>query len=180
MLEGKEVVIRAIIEGDLEVFFEWTLRYPTSSFLLDNKTDLTLKSLSQIRAEYKEKKSQGLINPLLYVIENRQGEPLGFLNIMILAGAERNGFFNLAAWEEQFFADPRLEEAGILLLNYIFYQRNLYKAYSRVIEYDQYYIDYLKKLGLEDEGKQRDQLFLNNTYYGVHNFAMLVEEYRQK
>jgi hypothetical protein len=176
MLEGHKVSVRAIEDFDLKTFFQWSRQSKERSFFLDEKNDVTVISYIQLEKEYREKKSLAMIPPLPMVIEKSDGPVLGFLRMAVNVGENMNSFLSIAFLEKEHFFSAEGQEAGVLILDYLFKKKNLYRVWTKVIEEESDCLDYLLRLGFQLEGIQRRQVYLRGRYLDLCELGLLRDE----
>lgn len=176
MLEGKKITIRSFEDFDLMTLFQWSVRTQRSSFFLNDKNDVETKSFIQLKRDYQEKRSQALIPPLPFVIEATDGNTVGFVRFNIPSGNNLNALMSIAFVQEEHLSTELGKEAGSLILDYLFNRRNLFRVYTKVIEEERDYLDYLMDLGFKLEGTQRHQIFLQGRYLNLCTLGILKEE----
>ena len=176
MLEGNRVSIRPLEDFDLKTFFQWSHQNEGRSFFLDDKMDIEIGSYIQLEKEYREKRSQSLIPPLPMVIEERGGAVIGFLRFTIYYGDNLNALLSIVFLKREHFFEAEGKEAGILMLDYLFGRKNLFRIWTKVIEEERDCLDYLLRLGFKLEGIQKKQVFLRGRYFDLCNLGILRDE----
>ena len=176
MLEGKHINIRSLEDYDLTTIFEWSLKSQQYSFFLDNKNDVDIKSFIQLKKDSREKRSQALIPHLPLVIEETNGNIIGFCLSTVYPSDNLTAALHIAFLQEDYFFDHLGKEAGNLMLEYFFNKKNLFRVFTKVLEEEKICLDYLTRLGFKLEGVQRDQIFLKGSYRNLYTLGILKEE----
>ena len=163
---------------DLKTFFQWSLQNQESSFFLDEKNDIEIKSFLQLKKDYAQKRSQALMPPIPLVIEKNE-RVIGFLRFTMHMGDERVAFISFAFINRDHLRDKSGEEAGGLILDYFFNRKNCSRVFTKAMEREKDYLDCLFRLGFKLEGTHRDQIFLKGSYLSLCTLGILREEKEQ-
>ena len=176
MLEGKNINIRSLEEYDLKTFFQWSRQTEQNSFFLNDKNDVEIHSYAQLEKDYREKRSQVLIPSLPLVIEEINGNIIGFFRFTIYPGDNLNVLTGISFLQRDYFFNDLGRETGNLILDYFFNRKNLFRVYAKAIDEERNYLDYLLVLGFKLEGTQKDQIFFKGKYHNLCTLGMLREE----
>ena len=178
MLEGNRINIRPMEEFDLKAFFQWSIQTREKSFFLNSKQEVEINSFGQLKKDYQEKRSQALIPAFPLIIEEIDGNTVGFFRFTVYPGESLNASMSIAFFRKEYFFDELGKEVGNLIFDYFFNRKNLVRVYAKVIEVEKESIDYLKLFGFKLEGIQRDQIFLTGRYLNLCHLGVLKEEVR--
>ncbi len=101
---------------------------------------------------------------------------MGFFKFTIYPGNERISLISMAFFHKDHFIDELGKEAGRLILDYLFNGKNIFRIFSKVLEEERDYLDYLFSLGFKLEGIQKDQISLEGSYLNLCNLGIFREE----
>lgn len=113
-----------------------------------------------------------------FAIENASGSFVGFAALNKIN--EQNGTFSTVT-----FILPthrRLghgERSKLMMLDYMFNERRFQKYHTHCLEYNEPIQSHLRKLGCQQEGRRRRQVFTNGRYYDQILFGLTREEFLQ-
>jgi RimJ/RimL family protein N-acetyltransferase len=121
--------------------------------------------------DFKEK------SPVLsFSIESLDGEYVGWINLH--SKSERRGTFGFGI---SIFREYRrkgyAEEAVRILLRYCFYELRMQKCNSACIEINEGSIRLHQKIGFQQEGRIRQNIYLNGKFYDDLLWGLLREEF---
>jgi RimJ/RimL family protein N-acetyltransferase len=176
--QGVKIRLRPLREGDWEVL--WAQQHDSEAIRLFEPGIRLPTSEEQMQAWVRESAAKPLkaegSDPLTFVVETLEGEPVGFAEIH-----ERNaqaGTFNLAARiYRPYWRRGYASEVLILLMRYGFHELRYQKANSATVDCNEPSIKMHIKLGFELEGRVRRNVFTGGEYHDEVWFGMTREEF---
>lgn len=115
----------------------------------------------------------------LLVCESGEGDRVGF--IVLFDIDEVHGHGQLACWvtpERQ--GEGVATEATALMIDYALCERRLHKVYARAVEDNTGSRAVFESLGMVEEGRQRDQKFVDGEHVDVYRYAVLADEWDRR
>lgn len=176
MLKGNKVLLRPIKRPDIKFFVKWfndpeiiqyfSMHLPTTEW----DEEKYIEKLSN----KKEK------NDVLFVIEvadNGRKKPIGKCGLVNIEYKDRHAIFGIAIGEKNYWGNNHGSEAARLLIDYGFKQLNLHRITSFVYEFNDRSIKMHKKLGFQEEGRCRKEVFKNGQFWDKIIFGLLEKEW---
>jgi RimJ/RimL family protein N-acetyltransferase len=171
-LKNDTLTIRALEERDLEQFR--TLRN-------DPDTAYFLTSVVPIAPVKQHAWFQGVSKDdsrMYFAIETTDGTFVGLVRCDEwdkINQSVRIGVDIAPQWRRKGFAT----QAYTLLFDFLFRQLHIHRIWLLVLSYNTPAIALYKKLGLKEEGKQREAIFRDNTYHDYIMMSILSHEYEK-
>ena len=173
--QGKRVRLRPLRIEDAEQSFASSLDSPSRQLLQLGIELPTSVELLKVKLEKYVgcKEADGVI---VFTVENLDGVNVG--GISLHSWDEKNGVFSFGiVIHRQHRGQGYAEEAVRILLKYGFWERRYQKCNSACLHVNEASIRMHKKLGFQEEGRQRRVTFFNGEYYDSILFGMLREEF---
>lgn len=187
---GERVALHTIEEEDLDFLQRWR-NHPSVRIPL---TDSDVRNGEQIEEYFEEQISDdGGIHLLVCLEEtddsgsalgensaNESDEnvtPIGEVAIPWVRDTHGSGM--LMYWIAPTHQDAGyITEASKLILDHAFCERRLNKVWAHVVESNPASRRVLEKLGFEEEGRLREECFIDGEFEDVYRYGLLAEEWR--
>lgn len=115
----------------------------------------------------------------LLVCTREDAERVG--HIVLFDLDEVHGHGQLACWVTPARQGEGIAtEATALMLDYALCERRLHKVYARAIEGNAGSRAVFESLGMVEEGRQRDQKFVDGEHVDVYRYAVLADEWERR
>ena len=101
---------------------------------------------------------------------------IGFVRFTIYHVSNLNAFLSIVFLKKEHFFAAEGKEAGILMFDYLFRRKNLFRIWTKVIEEERDCLDYLLRLGFKLDGIQKKQVFLRGRYLDLCTLGILRDE----
>jgi len=171
---GKLVKLRAFESSDSEYNFEsWN-----NSNTLKYREFPKLPASRNITSYFASKDSEIGPNALdfHFIIENFEGEIVG--DIGTSECDTRFGTFMFGyEIKENYRRKGYATEAILLVLRYYFYALRFHKTWTSVYDYNEASSKLLEKLKFDQEGVQKEMVYLNGNYYDYILFGMTYNQF---
>ena len=169
-LEGTYVVLRPIVPADAELTLAW--RSGDRARLLKEGARTVEEQAAWIAARPAQDRN--------YIIELRSGAPVGMLSLIDIDMTHRHAetAHFLIGDEAAVAGIPVALEAMKLLYGLAFDQLGLARIYGTVAAENRLMIKWQKFLGMKEEGRLRQHVFLLGRFMDVICLGMLEDEYR--
>lgn len=172
-----EVALRTVEEEDLE-FFQRNWNDPRVRRLLRGPTPENMHATREAFEDWMSDNDDG--SSLLVCDESgEEPEPVG--NASLFRIDEQSGHGYLACW-----IDPDVQGEGYattatrLVVDYAFRERRLHKVIAEAFAPNAASRRVLEKVGLREEGRLRDEKFVDGEYVDVYRFGMLESEWEER
>ena len=116
-----------------------------------------------------------------FIIELKSGQAVGMVSLIQIDAVHQRGETSrfLIGEEDAVRGIPAAVEAMKLIYELAFDHLALRKVYGVVVSDDSMMLKWQKFLGMKEEGRQREHLFINGRFQDSVMLGMLVDEYRQ-
>lgn len=170
-LEGDSVALRTIEQGDLE----FLQRGVNDSEIRRSIGNSTPYNRDQERDFFENVVCDSETVQLLVVSEGTPVGTIGLAPIDREAGVAEVGYWIVPErWGEGIGT-----EATELIVGYAFDQLRLHKVTARTYGFNEGSKRLLEKVGFAEEGRQREQTFVDGEHWDVHWFGLLAREWRE-
>lgn len=173
--QGRLTRLRPLTAGDAEKGWEMMFDSPSRQVLQDGiELPVTLEHRREQIARRTDCRDDG--GAILFAIETLEGEYVGGLTYH--SRDRKNGTFSFGVsiaaphWRKGYAAD-----ATRILLRYGFLERRYHKCNSACIEDNTASIALHLTLGFREEGRRRDQAYMNGRYYDELLFGLTFDEF---
>lgn len=168
--EGRYVVLRPLVPGDASLTHAW--RQSARARLLNQGASTVADQESWIRSRP--------ANEINFVIERRDGRPIGMLSLTAIDQTNRHGEPGrfLIGDEEAARGIPAAVEAMKLLYELAFDELSLVRLYGTIAAENRRMVKWQRYLGMREEGRMRRHYYIDGRFQDALIFALLEEEYR--
>lgn len=177
MIKGRKINLRPINESDSEILQKW---YLDRDFRLayDEYASVDIESIKReinaVRGDVQDPKTLKVI----YMVQRKNdNKPIGLACLRNIDRKNGNCELVLGIGEK----DMRLAGYGvdilIVLLDIVYYQLGMEKAYLRVFDKHELGLNSALSFGFLKEGKMRKQAFVEGKYVDQWILGLLKEEY---
>lgn len=170
---GERVRLRKLSSEDAATYHEWrndleVMHYTSQS--LDVFTLADTESFINSIAESTTSKS--------YIIEEiKSGKPIGITSLINIDFANRNAECIIDIGDKNYWSKGFGREAFQLLIEFAFKELNLHKVVLRVFSFNERAINLYQKLGFDEEGRLKEQLYRNGAWHDVVFMGFLKRDY---
>jgi RimJ/RimL family protein N-acetyltransferase len=175
MILGEQVRLRAIERDDLPRFVEW-LNHPEVRRGLARYQPLSLAE----EERWFEAVLQAPPEERPFSIDVRQGEGwqhIGGTSLMRIDAQARHAEVGIHIGDTQFWNQGLGTQAMRLILRHAFETLNLNRVYLRVYEDNARALSVYRRLGFKDEGRLREDRFLEGRYWDTLLMGLLRREW---
>jgi RimJ/RimL family protein N-acetyltransferase len=176
MILGKKVRLRAYREDDLKNSIAWLNNGGVTRFLLHMRPWSIVEERAWIE---RAMRNEDPANVAL-VVETADGEYVGAIALMQIDQRNRNAEAGIVIGRPEDWGRGLGTEAMLLLLRHAFEELNLHRVMLRVYTFNERGIRSYKRLGFEEEGRQREALFRHGAWHDVILMAILQHEYFER
>ncbi len=174
MIKGKSVDIRLFESLDLDPLFDLMSSEEPRSFFMNVRYEIETKSYSELEAELARMRSSFEGVPL--VVEDKQGAVLGFVQIRSFTWETRACEIRFGALNPLNFLEESFAEAGRLMVRYLMSNKNLLRIFSRPLDVEEQYKEFLNRVCFVEEGLSRSIMYRKGVYHSVYTFGILRED----
>jgi RimJ/RimL family protein N-acetyltransferase len=175
---GDKIKLRPLEQQDLDEILTSTEEPDTE---IDRNEDVIGFPLARIK---QRKQTEDLIEQFgkddfyLWVIENHDGQKLGFINSFDLE--RRHGTFKYAIIiKRPFWSKGYAQEAVKIVFRYYFRELRYQKVNATVYAFNERSIRFHQKFGFKLEGRLRRTVYTNGQFFDTLYFGMTCEEFDQ-
>jgi len=173
MLEGKLVRLRALEPEDLERNLRWMNDGEVRQFLLDARYPIS-------RAEeekWMEANQGSSFRHVRLAIETREGQHIGNMDLRHTSPEHRRAELGIMIGEKDCWGRGYGTDAIRRLLRFAFEEMNLNRVYLTTDENNSRALACYRKCGFREEGRLRQDRFLEGRYWDTIVMGVLREEF---
>lgn len=175
LFNGERVRLRKMAIEDVSIYHEWrndieVMQYTSPSLDVFTYAD-TENFVNAITGSHN---SKGYM-----IVEMSTGKPIGVTSLINIDYSNRNAECIIDIGDKDYWSKGFGREAFQLLLEYAFNELNLHKVYLRVFSYNDRAIRLYQKLGFQEEGKLKEQLYRNGSWHDILFMGLLKSKYGQ-
>jgi len=164
-METERITLNKVTSNDYPVLFKWRNSQKYREFVHYNTSVVSYKKFIE------EFKADAQVRPLQFIIKRKTHND--FVGLIFTHSSSKDNsycFVNLYI-EERFEKNGYGPEAFALMLCHLFEEKNFYKLYFEVFEYNQNSLSSLQTAGFKIEGRFIGHKILNGVKYDVLRFA---------
>ena len=173
MILGKETILRAVEEKDLETLLHWR---NIESFRVNFREFRELNLLEQKKWFEKTSSSQ---NDFMFSILDKKENLIGACGLLYIDWIIRSADFSFyIGKDESYVSGSHSEDAALSLINYGFGVLNLNKIWMELYEFDQEKINFFtKKFGFQEDGRLRQNCYSDGSYHDSLIISLLKKDF---
>jgi RimJ/RimL family protein N-acetyltransferase len=169
-LSGEKIELRILSEEDITGKYAGWLNDPdVTAFNSHGRFPMTVEKLRQ----YVESVSSSNNTLVLAVVEKQSGSHIGNISLQSINWIDRNAEIAFLLGEKHFNGKGIMFEAGRMLINHGFNVLNLHKIYCATSSENHAMQHLAIKLGMEQEGIRREDMFKNGRYVDIIEYAII-------
>jgi ribosomal-protein-alanine N-acetyltransferase len=169
-LESKNLIFRPLEEADVfGNYSKWLNDQEIVFFNSHGRFPQTRESLLQ----YIQSKSQDTRQLVLAIVYKETNMHIGNISLQSINWIDRNAEIAFLLGEKLFWGKGVMFEAGNVLLNHAFNSLNLHRVYCGTSSQNIGMQKLAIKLGMMQEGVQKDAIFKNGKYQDIFTYAKL-------
>ena len=177
MLKGARVELRPIKRSDIEYFLKWMNDTEVSQYLTVYLpvTEFTEEKWIEDMAQ---KTAAG--SDVIFVIEALDDghKSIGVVGLDKISPKDHQAEFGIAIGEKSHWEKGYGTEAARLIIDYGFQQLNLHRIRSGALANNKRSIRLHKKVGFQEEGRLREEVFKNGEFHDLVIFGLLRDEWK--
>lgn len=175
MLEGKRVLLRPVKRSDINYFLKWFNDPEVTQYLM---IFLPMTEMAEEKwIEDLANNPGNKINLVIEALDQGENKPIGNIGFVNIIQKDRVAELGIAIGEKDYWSKGYGTEAAQLLIRYGFEQVNLHRINSSVFAFNERSLKLHRKLGFQEEGRQRKTHFRNGQYWDRVMFGLLREEW---
>lgn len=163
MISGAKVYLRAIEPEDLDLLMVWRNQPNFRKYFREYR---------EINSVMQKKWFEGIVlndkNTLMFsIVLQETGELIGCCGLCYINWIHRYAELSLYIGYQNAYIDDNgcAEEACDLLFKYAFDELDLHKVWAEIFDFDEKKTKLFQKLGMEMEGKLRDNYYYDGTWH---------------
>jgi RimJ/RimL family protein N-acetyltransferase len=174
--EGKTTRLRPLQKSDSKKSIVWRndpdireyaqgYRFPVTQQMEDKWYESTLDDQSHLR--------------VVYAIETKEGNVLiGFIHLFQIDWISRLCYFGLSIGEKEYHGKGMAVDSSGIMFDYAFECLNMRKICIEVAAYNTHVITLYEKFGFVEEGRLKQQQYLDGAYHDMVLMGLFVDRYR--
>ena len=181
VIEGKKVVLRDAVKSDTDVYIKWMKSgewrdydAPWETKKMDVTDGKIAESFKKLYLEDKQEPRKRSI------ISKKDGLPLGWVNRYKDNDFERAWLIGIDICEDSFLGKGIGTEVLQLWLSYLFSNSNVHRIGLHTYSFNERMIKVAKKIGLKEEGKDREIIEWKGEWIDRLRFGMLRQEWKKQ
>lgn len=174
-LKGRRVFARPIEQDDLNLFYENAFWDPEGRRLTGTQAFFSRQGVQK----WFDNISTDSSRVDLIICLEESNKPIGEMAILDINHLNRNATVRISIFDKKYWGNGYGTEAMSLLLEYGFTMLNLHRIGLDVFSFNERAIKSYKKLGFQQEGRIRDELFYDGEYHHSILMGMLDTEFQK-
>jgi len=177
MLTGQKVILRPVKRSDIQYFLKWFNDPEVTQYLA-----MYLPMTEMAEEKWIEELGARANTDVLFVIEAIEDDvnkAIGSMGLHGISPKDHFATFGIAIGEKDYWSKGYGTEAAQLIIKYGFEQLNLHRVSSSAFSFNERSLRLHRKVGFQEEGRQREALFKNGEYHDLVVFGLLREEWKQ-
>ena len=138
---------------------------------------LTLEQVKKWSEPLPDSQTREFIVFTVYHKEAKQ--PIGSIGFSRINWVSRNANIFLTIGESEYWGKGIAGEASKLLINYGFTELNLHKIFAGVFTPNKRSLRAAEKLGFEEEGVLKEEMYVDGQYHDIHKFALFKRDWKK-
>ncbi len=173
MIEGKQINLRPIEEEDATVFHRWFNDPEVTRFLGGN----AFPALSMAQERHFIERLRDDNGRRGFMITLKDGTPIGSCTLRTFDWTARSCEVGIAIGEKQYWGKGYGGEALQILQEMAFNNLNLHKLWLTCAAYNQRGLRAYRRIGFREDGRLRDDRFLDGRYHDTIVMSILEHEW---
>ena len=176
-MKGRKIIFRPLEAGDAETLQKW---YVDRNFRLgyNEYASVELESIKQEIAVSCGNIKDPRVDKVIYMVQRKyDGRPIGLAGLRNIDRRNGNAEIILGIGEKELRLAGYGVDILILLLDLVYYQLGLEKAYYSINDNNGLGLRSALSFGFISEGKMRKQVFVEGNYVDLWVLGLLQEEY---
>ncbi len=179
MLKGENVVLRPVRRSDLENFLKWFNDPEVIQYLM-MYLPMTEMSEGKYIEELGTTRAKTQASFVIEVIEGNSTKPVGSISLGGINNKDHNASFGIAIGDKDYWNKGYGTEAARLIIDYGFEQLNLHRINSSALSFNERSVRMHKSIGFNEEGRQREHIYVNGEYCDHVMFGILRNEWKSQ
>ena len=176
-LEGKRIYLRPVEESDVTgEYIGWLNDPEITRYLGMGRFPISIEELRASVERFKSSKS----DILLAIIDKQANRHIGNVALNRISWVHRNADTGLIIGAKEFWGKGYATEGWDLVLRYAFESLNLHKVIATVVAGHNASQAALEKVGFREEGRGREEYFLDGEYRDYIRFGILRGEFEAR
>ncbi len=175
MIEGKRINLRAREDDDIPIFHRWYNDPEITRFLGDPFPAISLRQERAISERIDDDP-----NRRAYSIVLKDGTLIGNCEMNQFNWSARSCAVGIGIGEKQYWGQGYGGEALDLMLSIAFDGLNLHKVWLTCAAYNERGLRAYRRIGFREEGRLRDDRFVDGRYHDTVVMSILEHEWRGK
>lgn len=176
MIEGKQIKLRALEQGDLERVYEWANDREVTRFLMI-RYPMSRGDEEKWLSESSGK--NGFEHGVRLAIETKDGAHIGVTGLHNVSPEDRCAELGIMIGDKSFWSNGYGTDAIVTLLRFAFDQMNLHRVGLGVFPFNERGMACYLKCGFTEEGRNRENLYRDGRYHDVIRMGILRDEFEQ-
>ena len=176
MIEGKQIRLRALEQGDLERVYEWANDREVTRFLMI-RYPMSRGDEEKWLSESSGK--NGFEHGVRLAIETKDGTHIDVTGLHNVSPEDRCAELGIMIGDKSFWSNGYGTDAIVTLLRFAFDQMNLHRVGLGVFPFNERGMACYLKCGFTEEGRNRENLYRDGRYHDVIRMGILRDEFEQ-
>ncbi len=178
MIEGKGIILRPLSISDIEKLYEWHNNFQIKKLALMHPFPVSL----ELERKHMETQLTSTNNTMIImgIEEKTSKELIGFTKLFNINWVHRTAYFGIIIGDAKARGKGYGKETTVLMLNYAFRNLNLHKILLEVVAFNKDAINLYKKIGFENEGILKQQIYLEGSYHDLVIMSLIRDGFEDK
>jgi RimJ/RimL family protein N-acetyltransferase len=177
MLTGQKVVLRPVKRSDIQYFLKWFNDPEVTQYLAMYLPMTEMAEEKWVENLANETNGTG-VHFVIEAIGNESAKAIGSIGLHGISPKDHFATFGIAIGEKDYWSKGYGTEAARLIIKYGFEQLNLHRVSSSAFSFNERSLRLHRKVGFQEEGRQREAVFKNGQYHDLVMFGLLREEWK--
>jgi len=178
MLQGEMVLLRPVQKSDVTYFLKW-FNDPEVIQYLGMYLPMTEMAEQKYIEELGTSRATSDVIFVIEVFEGEKSKPIGSIGLHRINAKDHNATFGIAIGDKECWSKSYGTKAAKLIIRYGFEQLNLHRISSSAWSFNERSIKLHLKVGFQEEGRRRQNIFKNGTYHDEVMFGLLRDDWKK-
>lgn len=178
MLKGDKVILRPVKRSDISHFLRW-FNDPELIKYLNMYLPMTEMAEEKWIEDLANSGTAGTdVHFVVEMIDGDGSTAIGTIGLHRISIKDHSALFGIAIGEKGYWSKGYGTEATRLILDYGFRQLNLHRIRSAAFAFNERSLKLHKRVGFQEEGRQREAIFKSGEYHDIVEFGLLRDEWK--
>ena len=138
-------------------------------------------TLEEVKKWFEPQPDRHMREFIVFTVYHKHAKrPIGSIGFNHINWVSRNANIFLTIGEPEYWGKGIAGEASRLMINYGFTELNFHKIFASVFTPNSRSLRAAEKLGFEEEGVLKEEMYVDGQYHNIHKFALFKRDWKMK